>query len=374
MFIFVKKYRIALKTSRLNITRLGGLISILGFTFASCSDNTPVGNELINTVNTSPVEITVSSIDEEFNPSRVGAAASRVYTDASPLATEYLGHNLSLTYFYDFFGDGKTRSNVKWEDDSIAADGLGNKIRIWQQMSEMSKPMMWTNPATQAAEVYAYAPYVEVSNPMDLFAIPFKVESNQKKGIVPSDFVRFYNTSFTPGPSLKKLPIYFDHQLCKLTITLKEGPTKTITQGQIDSLAECKIGWVCDSINFDLFAVPPTQSSTIDKFPVTTISGNKKDSTMIYTWVPEECDSSTQICILPPQTIKKDSAFIHVNIYDPNTCFQRILVYRPEKNLELKPNHHYKITVELCDTELKLSEVIVEGWIRENEAPLNLVP
>ena len=74
------------------------------------------------------------------------------------------------------------------------------------------------------------------------------------------------------------------------------------------------------------------------------------------------------------QTIKKDSAFIHVNIYDPNTCFQRILVYRPEKELELKPNHHYKITVELCDTELKLSEVIVEGWIRENEAPLNLVP
>ena len=109
---------------------------------------------MINTVNTSPVEITVSSIDEEFNPSRVGASASsRVYTDASPLATEYLGHNLSLTYFYDFFGDGKTRCNVKWEDDSVAADGLGNKIRIWQQMSEMSKPMMWTNPATQAAEV-----------------------------------------------------------------------------------------------------------------------------------------------------------------------------------------------------------------------------
>ena len=367
--LYLQQKVLTVNTILLNRMRFGCILSIVILSLTSCSDDTPIGNELNDRINTSPVEITVSAIGQE---SRTGS--SRVYTDPSPLATDFLGHNLSLTYIYGSIGDSRSRCNVKWEDDSVATSAT-TKTRIWQQMSEMSNPMVWSNPTTDNARVYAYSPYVELSNPItQLSSIPFKVESNQTKGIVPSDFVRYYNTAFLPGANLNKLPIYFEHQLCKLTITLKEGPSKTITQGQIDSLAECKVGKVCDSINFNLLSVPVTQGDATNRFPVTTISGAKDDSTMVYTWVPEDCDSSTQVCIIPPQIIKKDHDFIHVNIYDPNTCFQKILVYKPDRNFTLEPNHHYKITVELCDTELKLSEVIVEGWIRENQSILDLAP
>ena len=272
----------------LNLNRLGFgcVLSIIILSLTGCSDDTPIGNELNNRINTSPVEITVSALD-----SRASSGNSRVYTDPSPLATDFLGHTLGLTYIYGSTGDSRSRCNVKWEDDSVATSAT-TKIRIWQQMSEMSNPMMWSNPTTDNARVYAYSPYVELTNPItQITSIPFKVESNQKKGIVPSDFVRYYNTAFLPGAGLSKLPIYFEHQLCKLTITLKEGPSKTITQGQIDSLAECKVGLVCDSINFNLTAVPPIQGDPTNRFPVTTISGAKDDSTMVLCCVPVECVS-----------------------------------------------------------------------------------
>ena len=352
----------------------------IGFAFLTVSlmligcNQSPIEENENNGEKTLSVAISVSSNFDAGTNAKSNNPSTRAhtYTTVSPAATDYLGHNLGLTYVYLYPGDGYTRTNVKWEDDSVNTDDK-NKIRIWGQASELSNPMNWKS-ATEACQVVAYAPYVETTDVAQLFALPFKVSSHQESGTVSSDFVRFYDSAFQPGSNLRKLNICFDHQLCKLTIKLKAGPSQQVTQGQIDSLARCKVGLVCDSINYNLFTIPSDQAAPLDieKFPVTTISGSKEDSTTIYTWVPEDCDSSTQICVLPPQTIKKDSAFVHLLIFDKNTCFQKLMVYRPTQDFVLKPNTSYTLNLELGDTELKMASVVIEGWKEEHESVMDL--
>lgn len=356
------------RTVNVEFLRIGLLFLTLSLMLIGCKQS-PIEDYENNGDEKISVAISVSS---NFDPSasvRANNPSTRahIYTNVSSSATDYPGHNLGLTYYYYYPGDGYTRTNVKWEDDSV-----GN-VRIWSQMSELSTPMTWKS-ATEACQVFAYAPYVETTNLSQLFALPFKVSSHQEHGIDSSDFVRFYDNAFQPGSNLQKLNICFDHQLCKLTIKLKAGPSQQVTQGQIDSLARCKVGLVCDSINYNLFTIPSDQANPAqaDKYPVTTISGNKKDSTTIYTWVPENADSSTQICILPPQTIKKDSAFVQLLIFDKVTCFQKLMVYRPTQDFILKPNTSYTLNLELGDTELKMSSVIVEGWKEEHESVIDI--
>jgi hypothetical protein len=335
------------------------IFALLIFLLSSCTSN---NNEMTETEKESglPVQVSVSE----------NGAVTRSSTTVSPNATEYTGTNLSLSYYY---GDNYDRYNVKWEADSVGI------LREWQQMSEMTNPMKWES-ATIPVEVTAYAPYVPGMTVNDLYEIPFKVQNRQTWGLDSSDFVRYYNSSFVPGQNLSKVNICFDHQLCKLKIKIKAGPTERygVTQGKIDSLTWCKVGPVCDSIHYDLFTYPGAEnlpsSYTADyiKFPVTTISGEAKDSDFIYTYHPADSDSSYQECILPPQTIRQGNSFIQVLVWDFKNCWWHIYVYRPTQPKVLEANHCYTITLELGDVTLHMSSFARAVWNRETADSLDL--
>ncbi|MDD5862957.1 MAG: fimbrillin family protein [Prevotella sp.] len=292
---------------------------------------------------------------------------------SSRAVSDYTASDLSLTILYQSFVDSYTRTNVKW-CNLPRPDGTP----LWAQCSEGTRPMAWKS-ATDNARVLAYAPYLSITKPKDLANLYFEVKKHQEAGLDSSDFVSYYNPGFAPGPSLKKLNIVFNHQLCKLSIDFKPAPGNLVidgfgtalTQGMLDTLSTCKVGPVCYAIRYHLTDYI-TKNATTDIHPLTTVSGTAADSAFVYTYAPDTLKRSHQECIIPPQTIRKDSSFVQLLVFDPVACKHHIFVYRAEKNFTLEPGKHYHLTIELGGTGLELSSVKVVGWLFEDKGTYDI--
>ncbi|MDD5861123.1 MAG: fimbrillin family protein [Prevotella sp.] len=301
------------------------------------------------------------------------AAASGVSKGA------YMGSNLGLTMIYPASDglDPDNRYNIRWDADSV------QKIRIWYQSTEGTRTMAWKS-STAAANFFVYAPFVDLPTlPSQLTKIPFKVQSDQTRGLDSSDFVRDVQQQVTAAAANGRLQITFTHQLCRLNIKILAGPDTAkqpglqarITQGMIDTLARCKVGPVCDSINYNLMRYRGYNGKTgtrSDEFPVTTISGKKTDSTMVYTFCPTDTNKSVQECILPPQTIQAKDTFIQVLIFNPIECKHHIFVYRPLQNLVFEAGKEYDMTLELGSTSAEVKTFTITEWKRKKEDVMDL--
>ena len=125
-------------------------------------------------------------------------------------SSEYSGTTLGL--FIDYgTGDKYNGSNVKWTKAENA----------WTP----EKQMLWKS-STDAAQVYAYAPYVEGQT--DPTKVEFTIPGDQAAGTLTADLVSWAYLSFVPNSSNNnfqdgKILISFGHRLVKLTFNFEKG-------------------------------------------------------------------------------------------------------------------------------------------------------
>lgn len=320
--------------------------------FMSCSSSDDVadnGTAGENTVRY-PVEISVSEAGTR-------AAATR--------AVDYTGSNLGLSILYNKdYADAASRTNVRWEN--IPHNG----VVAWAQTTEGTRPMQWKNP-TDSAAILAFAPYQSVSSAEDLKNLNIDVRRHQEYGLDSSDFVSYYNPAFVPGDAVQKIPIVFNHQLCKLSIDLVAkgdryiaGLDTTLSQQWVDSLAQVKVGPVNYKATYNLSQFLDGKQGSASLHPVTTIVGEPSDTDSIYCYVANSEKRGHQECILPPQTIKKDSVFLQILINNEEACKHHIFIYRPNREYVLEPGKDYHLTLELSAPTLSNCTITISDWIQ----------
>ena len=141
---------------------------------------------------------------------RIAANAGDPLTRADETgSSEYSGTTLGL--FIDYGTNDKYNgSNVKWTKAENA----------WTP----EKQMLWKS-STDAANVYAYAPYAEGSA---ADAVNFEIPSDQTSGTLAADLVSWAYIGFVPNDSNNdfqdgKILISFGHRLVKLTFNFEKG-------------------------------------------------------------------------------------------------------------------------------------------------------
>ncbi len=326
-------------------------------TMNSCSGGDEAGDSE-RTV-TYPVEISVSE------------AGTRATADTRATG-DYTGTNLSLSILYDASTSGLTgtdsRTNVRW--DNIPHDASP----LWTQVSEGTNPMQWRN-TTDAAAILSYAPYQSITSTADLSALPFQVRQHQEYGLDSSDFVSYYNPAFVPGSTVQKIPITFNHQLCKLDIELVandkdyiQGLDEVLTQQMLADLAQVKVSYVADKITYDAASFL-TQTQGSDQFhPITTLA----DTTHLYAYVPDTANLAYQELILPPQTIRKDLPFIQVLVNDEVNCKHHIFKYVPLQEFKLEPGKEYTITLSLIAPTISEVTVTTKDWTKASHSTVDI--
>ena len=142
---------------------------------------------------------------------RIAANAGDPLTRADGTSSsEYSGTTLGL--FIDYGqGDKYNGSNVKWTKAENA----------WTP----EKQMLWKS-STDAAQVYAYAPYVEGQT--DPTKVEFSIPADQSQGTLTADLVSWAYLNFVPNSSNNnfqdgKILISFGHRLVKLTFNFEKG-------------------------------------------------------------------------------------------------------------------------------------------------------
>ena len=142
---------------------------------------------------------------------RIAANAGDPLTRADGTSSsEYSGTTLGL--FIDYGANDKYNgSNVKWTKAENA----------WTP----EKQMLWKN-STDAAKIYAYAPYVDGQT--DPTEVEFTIHADQTGGTTAADLVSWARLDFVPNDSNNdfhdgKILISFGHRLVKLTFTFEKG-------------------------------------------------------------------------------------------------------------------------------------------------------
>ena len=142
---------------------------------------------------------------------RIAANAGDPLTRADGTSSSgYEGTTLGL--FIDYgTGDKYNGSNVKWTKAENA----------WTP----EKQMLWKS-STDAAQVYAYAPYVEGQT--DPTKVEFSIPADQSQGTLTADLVSWAYLNFVPNSSNNnfqdgKILISFGHRLVKLTFNFEKG-------------------------------------------------------------------------------------------------------------------------------------------------------
>ena len=143
---------------------------------------------------------------------RISANAGDPQTRANGTnsTSEYAGTTLGL--FLDYgSGDRLTMNNVRW------FKGTSD----WTP----EKQMLWKN-STDAAKIYAYAPYVDGQS--DPNKVEFTISGDQTNGTLAADLVTWGMDSFVPNSENSnfvdgKILISFSHRLVKITFNFEKG-------------------------------------------------------------------------------------------------------------------------------------------------------
>ena len=162
---------------------------------------------------------------------RISPTSAMAFSRAS---SAYDGETLGLCLQYG----GADRYNT----DFVRWDNVAGK---W----EASSQMLWKS-ATDAVDVYAYAPYQ--GSPSNLTSLPFAITPDQTAGTGLADLVYEAISGFVPATGLdasQSLAIDFNHALVKLTVNLSFGDE---FDGNGQTVKNVKLNQTASSVTINL--------------------------------------------------------------------------------------------------------------------------